>query len=264
MNTMSWRENSSNILSFISLYWTRYLLKTHKISESNIDNLDENEKSKILLKLFKKYWNNNDNNISLIRITINVLGIKKIIIILSIYCMINMFKSFIWIVLYHIFTEMTQSNGHSYKSEITYYVKILFVFIGCRSMILPLMEHLLRKFKLQIQQLYMVVLLDKCLTINSNNIETGYIINMLNKDIHAIMQLFIWCFKFLGVILSFGVFIIIITLMTRNYWILISIPVILVVFVISAFMGTRLGAILKDAIQYTDESLVDIRKDKVK
>ena len=246
---MSWREYKTNICSRLSFYWTTYLLN-NDITPDIIDELSINDQSQILLDKFLKIWDENNEYPSIFMISIKVMGIWRSLRDLLGWIIAYIGGAIIWILFYEMYYK-TMEHG-SVPTE--YFIAVI-VLIFLRSNIQFHTGYGSRVYSLQIKQLIMTVILHKSFKINSNNIEAGKVLNMLNKDTNAIYEIVYNVYVLVSVLTCLLTFVITMAVLTKNYMLFISFGVIFVMFVISVVLGVIYGIFQQQTFAFTDESM---------
>ena len=248
---MRWREYSANIVSQLSFYWARYLLKKAQIKQSTVDKLDNRDKSITILNKFNEIWNEcKDNDPSLFKISMEVVGNTRTICLLSSMIILKIIGAIIWILFYDIFQNIFEEDSGILIEHIGVILGLLLI----RTVIRNYNWYGARIYGTKVRHLVMIIVLDKCLRINSNNIEAGHVLNMLSKDAQTLYDTVFYVFSFIPLVISLLIFIVVMAVRTGNYVLFNWLAVVIVMFVICAAIATVFGALKVMGIQYTDES----------
>ena len=253
----TWPKYNANCISYMTNYWANKYAKIKHINPNYIDNLHYKEQSNTLSDKFLKYWyhNKNKNPLSLFYGIIKVFGLYQFIGVIIFSCFVNILAAVMFILLYFIFEFLFDSSKDN-NSYIEYYVIAAIIVIMLRLGLINHPRSYAVKFGHLSQGLMQALILKKSLTINSNRLETGYIINLISADTNKLgFEFWGWIFQFISFILAVLIFISVMAFTSGNYWIFNGLSIIIIVFITSAIAALKFSLYRSITLKYTDERL---------
>ena len=253
------KESKANILSLLSFYWVQYILRPNNISVTNVDDLNDECKSKALLNKFNEYWNAYKDNPSLFQMYKYITGKRNIMLAFIMHGLDQILAVPIYIVLFRIFQILFAENT-GINSQVNGYVGVLLGLILVNRIIHAYADYLVAQQAFQVKHLFMVIIFNKCLYINANNMEAGQVLNMLHKDLESISEFTKFQYYILPSLCSSILFLTILTILTRNYFILITFLTLFIIFCVTVMEAVIFGKYRKQTLVYSDKRLKVIKE----